>query len=406
MHKRNVTDALHLQDGLYSVQLADTRGVRWQVCGAIWQTCVAADESPTVVAAIAAPATRWVTLTVTDKGYAAPLAALLVRGLAARRNAGLGPLTLASCDNLAGNGRVLQALCVQEARAHDVSLADWIDRACVFPNSMVDRIVPAASATTLLQAQDGLGLADHAALRTENFWEWVIERHFVDNRDAAVLASAGVQVVDDVRPFEDAKLRLLNGSHSAMACIGAVAGLPLIADCIAQVPVRNFIHGLMTHEIGPLLQRPHWADYRDALLLRFANPHLQHSVHQIASDSSLKVALRWVPAAVAALQAGLPVTRLAFCAAAWMRYCQGVDDAGQAYALSDPNADTLRSTARAHAASASATFKHLGTLPAVWGDVLPQHPHWQSLVTDHLRSIQSHGLLASIAMLAAHPSQV
>ena len=406
MHKRHVTDALRSQDGLYSVQLAATAGVRWQVCGAIGQTCVAAEEPQTVVAAMAALSTRWVTLTVTEKGYAPPLAALLVQGLAARRNAGLGGLTLASCDNLAGNGRVLQSLCVQAARAHDASLADWIEGVCAFPNSMVDRIVPAASATTLQQAQHGLGLTDHAALRTEEFWEWVIERHFVDNSDAAVLATAGVQVVDDVRPFEDAKLRLLNGSHSAMACIGAVAGLPLVSDCMAQAPLRDFIHGLMTHEIGPLLARPHWADYRDALLLRFANPHLQHSVHQIASDSSLKVALRWVPAAVAALQAGLPVTRLAFCAAAWMRYCQGTDDAGQTYALSDPNAATLQSTARAHAASASATFDHLGTLPAVWGDVLPRHPYWRSLVINHLQAIQSHSLLASVAMLAPQPAQL
>ena len=397
MHKRHVTDALRSQDSIYSVQLAGTRGVRWQVCGAIWQTCVATEESQTVVAAIAAAATRWVTLTVTEKGYAAPLAALLVRGLAARRHAGLGGITLASCDNLAGNGRVLQALCVQAARAQDASLADWIDGACAFPNSMVDRIVPAASRTTLLQAQDGLGLADHAALRTEEFWEWVIERNFVDDRDAAVLATAGVQVVDDVRPFEDAKLRLLNGSHSAMACFGAVAGLPLVSDCIAQPALRSFVVGLMTHEVGPLLHRPHWAAYRDALLLRFANPHLQHSVHQIASDSSIKIALRWVPAALAALHAGLPITHLAFCAAAWMRYCQGVDEAGQAYALSDPRAEQLQSTAHALASNAQATFDTLGCLTAVWGEGLPRNAHWRSQVVAHLESITAHGILASAA---------
>ncbi len=391
--------ALRAQDGLYSVQLASAEGRHWQVSGAVWSSCLATRERHLVVAALTAASTRWVTLTVTEKAYGPDLADLLVEGLAARRRAGLRGLTLASCDNLQGNGRVLQALCCQRAQLRQDDLDAWIDAECAFPNSMVDRIVPAACAVVMQQAQGALGATDNAALRTEAFWEWVIERRFVDDTDASTLAAAGVKVVGSVRPFEDAKLRLLNGSHSAMACIGAVAALPVVSDCVQQPTVRQFVHQLMTCEVGPLQERQDWPDYRDALMARFANPYLQHSVHQIASDSSLKIALRWVPAALDALNAGRSITRLAFCAAAWMRYCLGVDELGQPYPLSDPSAETLLAGARASATNASATFDTLGCLRPVWGDQLPRNSSWRSLVITHLEAIRSHGIIASATPL-------
>ena len=394
MRNPALAEALARQDGLYSVQLASAAERRWHIGGALWQTCLATTQRHQVVQALAAASTRWVTLTVTEKAYGAPLAGLLLEGLAARHAAGQGGLTLASCDNLPGNGNHLRELCLQHGAVRYPGLQAWIQGRCAFPNSMVDRIVPAGSDAIRAQAGEVLGVDDAAALRTEVFWEWVIERQFVDTGDAPALAGAGVQVVDDVRAFEDAKLRLLNGSHSAMACIGAVAGLPLVSDCMAQVAVRALLHGLMTHEMAPLLQRPDWAAYRDALLQRFANPHLQHSVHQIASDSSLKIALRWVPAALQALQQGVPVRRLAFCAAAWMRYCLGVDESGRPYSLSDPLADQLLTLARTHATNAGETFATLGSLPGVWGDQLPRSTLWRSLVLEQLEAIRLHGVLA------------
>jgi fructuronate reductase len=398
MRQPALADALAAQDGLYSVQLASAHERRWQVSGAIWRTCLATRERQTVVQALAAASTRWVTLTVTEKAYGPELAGLLVEGLAARRAAGCGGLTVASCDNLHHNGRSLQALCVHHARTQDPALAHWIDTVCAFPDSMVDRIVPAGSPAITAQAQEALGVTDRAALRSEVFSEWVIERRFVDATDAGVLASAGVQVVDDVRPYEEAKLRLLNGSHSAMACIGAVAGLPVISDCVGRAEVHQFVHTLMGTDIGPLLQRHDWPAYRDALLARFANPYLQHSVHQIATDSSLKITLRWVPAAVDALHAGRPFSRLAFCAAAWMRYWLGEDEAGNSYSVSDPLAETLRENGRKHKGDPAATFDALGRMPAIWGDVLAHDPAWRAGVIGHLQSIQSHGILAGAAL--------
>jgi fructuronate reductase len=400
MHNPAVADALAAQDRLYALRLASARAVRWRVCGAISRTSVAAQNRSEVVAAIASPNTRWVTLTVTEKAYGPELAGLLIDGLALRQQARLPGLTLACCDNLLANGRQLQALCVDEADRRGASLAAWLQQACAFPCSMVDRIVPASSPDTLQAAEQALGVDDRVALRTEAFWEWVIERRFADPSDAVALESAGVRVVDDVAAFEEAKLRLLNGSHSAMACVGAVAGLPVISDCIARPEIRDYVHGLMSHEVGPLLRRSDWPHYRDALIERFSNPSLQHSVHQIAIDSSKKISQRWIPAAQDALAQGRSVDRLAFAAAAWMRYCQGADDAGHTYALSDPLADSLLSAARSHQGDIRGSFDALGRNPAIWGKHLPDHRGWRMQVEAHLASIQSGGMLAALSRLA------
>jgi fructuronate reductase len=399
MHNSGVADALAAQDGLYSVQIADSAGTSWQICGAIRQTCVAAHDPAQVVRFIAAPATRWVTLTVTEKGYGPELAALLVQGLAARHAAGLDGLTIASCDNLTDNGRKLQALCIEAAQTHGAALVDWLASACAFPNSMVDRIVPASSPACRAAALQALGVDDQAPLATEAFWEWVIERRFADAGDAAVLVGAGVTITDDVAPFEEAKLRLLNGSHTALACIGAVAGLPTVSECINNLGIRQFVHDLMTHEVGPLVRRTDWPRYRDALLARFANPALQHSVHQIASDSSQKIPQRWVPCIHAALSAGLPVERLAFGAATWMRYLRGADEQGQPYAMRDPMAKQLQALALAHGNDTSAAVQALGTQPGIWGVQLAHDAHWLSRVAHWLDRITRLGVLGAMPQL-------
>ena len=401
MRSTQLADDLAAQQGLYAVQIASHEGTRWQVPGALLRTSVLAREPQQVVEAIAAPGTRWLTLTVTEKAYTPALAGVIVQGLALRQARGLPGLTIASCDNLSDNGRRLQALCLEAARNTDPALTRWIAASCAFPNSMVDRIVPATTPARLEAAREALGVEDRGALGTEGFWEWVIEHRFVDDSDAALLAGAGVTVVQDVLPYEEAKLRMLNGSHSAMACIGAVAGLPVISDCISQPAIRAFIHALMTDEVAPHLSRPDWADYRDALLARFANPALQHSVHQIATDSSQKIPQRWPPSAVRQLHQDQPFEHLAFAAAAWMRYLLGVDERGQAYTVNDPMAATLQPLARLHAADASACVQALSAFPAVWGEVLCSHALWQSHVAHWLVQIRSLGVLAALADLNA-----
>lgn len=396
MRTTELADALAKQDGLYSVQVASRDERRWQVVGSVLQTCVAAREPERVMAAIAAPDTRWLTLTVTEKAYGPALAALLVRGLAARHAAGLGGLTMASCDNLSDNGRKLQKLCVDFAALNDTALAQWIVATCTFPNSMVDRIVPAATAQHRGAAAQALGLADACALGTEGFWEWVIERRFVDASDGDALAAAGVTVVDDVKPFEEAKLRMLNGSHTAIALIGAVLGRRTVDDCINEPVIHRFVHGLMTAMVMPHLRRPGLPAYRDALLARFANPQLHHSVHQIATDSSLKIPLRWQATVLAQLAVGGTIEPLALATAVWMRYLRGADERGQAYAISDPLAASLQATAQQHQGNVPATVQALLSIRSIWGDVLPHNAHWTARVAYWLQFILQHGVAASL----------
>ena len=395
MRSTELADALAAQDGLYAVQVASAEGVAWQVVGAILKTCVAAREPAQVIDAMAAPETRWITLTVTEKGYGPALAGLLVQGLAARRTKGLSGLTVASCDNLSDNGRKLQRLVLDAAQEQGGDLAAWIENACAFPSSMVDRIVPAATARQQSDAAAALGVADACALATEGFTEWVIENRFHDPSDAEVLRAAGVNVVDDVKLFEEAKLRMLNGSHTAMALLGAVQGWPMIADGVARPAVRQYVFDFMTRMVMPHLKRPGLPAYRDALLARFANPGLRHKVHQIATDSSLKIPLRWLPTLNDNLAAGqgadVDVNALAFATAVWMRFLQGVDETGAAYTISDPQAASLQALARQHQGDVAASVKALLGVASIWGTDLPQDSRFTSRVAHWLARIQADG---------------
>jgi len=400
MHSSVLADALAKQDCLYAVQIASHAGTRWQVCGAVLRTSVAARERMLVVDAIGAAQTRWLTLTVTEKAYTSTLAELLLDGLRVRQKAELPGLTIASCDNLSHNGTRLQALCLQTATTRgDNALMRWIADNCRFPNSMVDRIVPAATPGRLLAAHDTLGLRDACALGTEDFWEWVIERQAINADDAMVLASAGVKVVDDVAVFEQAKLGMLNGSHSAIAYCGAVAGLPDVASCIGEPGFAHFVHQLMGQEIAPHVRRPDWQDYRDALLLRFANPELHHSVLQIANDGSQKISQRWVPSIQAQLQAGDSVEHMALAAAAWCRFLRGVDERNLSYAIQDPMAPLLQDLAQRHAGDAEATTNALLGLPVIWGDALVSDAIWRHRVTHWLAVTNSHGVRGAMDQL-------
>jgi fructuronate reductase len=399
MTRPDLVNALRAQDGLYAVRVADGQGVSWHVPGALWRMHVAATERNDVVQAIAAASTRWVTLTVTEKGYTPALAQLLLDGLRLRQQAGLPGLTIASCDNLQGNGHQLQALVKATTRAQDAELLRWLDAHCAFPCSMVDRIVPAATTDVLAAASQALGLRDDAALSTEGFWEWVIEDRLADPADAALLQSAGVRVTPNVHSYEEAKLRMLNGSHSAMALMGAVTGRPFMASCIGEPHIRSFVHRLMSREVAPHLARSDWADYRDALIARFGNPYLKHSVHQIATDSSQKIPQRWPPSVLGQIAQGASFEHHALAAAVFVRYTLGVDEQGQAYALNDPQADSLMAMGAAQRTEPEACVRALLAREDLWGKALSGHAAWAARVTHWHQQVLQHGVDASLQQL-------
>ena len=401
MTRPDLVQQLRAQDGLYAVRVADGQGVKWQVPGALWRMSVATTERDAVVQAIAAPATRWLTLTVTEKGYTPQLAQLLLDGLRLRHQKGLPGITVASCDNLQGNGHKLQALVKAAATAQDAKLLSWLDAHCAFPCSMVDRIVPAATPEVMAAAQAALGVQDHCALSTEGFWEWVIEDRFTDPQDAALLQSAGVRVTADVYSYEEAKLRLLNGSHSAMALMGAVTGRPFIASCIGVPHIRGFVFQLMGREVAPHLKRTDWAEYRDALIARFGNPYLKHSVHQIATDSSQKIPQRWPPSVLGQIANGASFEHNALAAAVFVRYTLAVDEHGQAYTLNDPQADSLMALGAAQRSQPEASVRALLAREDLWGSALPGHAAWIARVTHWHQQVMQHGVDAAILQLLA-----
>ncbi len=376
MTQPGLVNKLRAQDGLYAVRIAGATGVEWQVPGALWQTSVATTERHSVLNAIAAPSTRWITLTVTEKGYTSTLAQLLIDGLRLRHAAGHAGLTIASCDNLQGNGHKLQALIHATATAQDAALMKWMDTHCAFPCSMVDRIVPAATDEVAAAAKVALGLIDDCALSTETFWEWVIEDKFVEPADAALLAKCGVRVTPDVHSYEEAKLRMLNGSHSAMALMGAITGRPYIASCIGIDHIREFVDRLMSHEVAPHLSRTDWADYRDALIQRFGNPYLKHSVHQIATDSSQKIPQRWPPSVLGQMAKGQSFEHHALAAAIFLRYTLAIDEQGHAYTLNDPQAESLLAIGKTQVADAMGSLKALLSRSDLWGTELPRNTQW------------------------------
>lgn len=295
-----VVRQLRPQDGLYGVLTLGPTATSLRVVGSVVDVADGRREAARVVGAIAAPTTHLVTLTVTEQGYApdGPTVALLAAGLRARWAAGGAPLTVLSCDNLTGNGRVL-GRAVRRATAADADAATlqaWIDRSVTFPSSMVDRIVPATTPEHHRAAEELLLAHDEALVAAEPFGQWVIEDRFAGPRPA--WDQVGATLTADVGPFEEAKLRLLNGTHTLLACAGLVRGHATIADAVGDPVLLAQARALQAEAIATL-EAPPGVDlgrYAEDLLVRFANPATGHRTAQVASASTSKIPQRWSPA--------------------------------------------------------------------------------------------------------------
>ncbi|MGN6123828.1 MAG: mannitol dehydrogenase family protein, partial [Sphingomonas oligoaromativorans] len=295
LRSAGVRDQLVPQDGLYSLVVRSGEQQRIRILGAVQDVLVAPEDPARVVAALASADVHLVTLTVTEKGYrldpatgrliegdpdiAADLADLsaprtvpgfLVAGLKARREAGLPPFTAVSCDNLPHNGRLLRNAVLAMARAHDAALAAWIEAEGAFPQTMVDRIVPATTDADIAALAERIDVEDRAMVKTEPFTQWVIEDRFCGPRPD--FAALGVRLTADVAPWEEAKLRLLNGAHSGIAYLGGLAGIEFVNQFVARPEGRAFVEALWD-ESAETLSPPEGLDidaYRGELMARFA----------------------------------------------------------------------------------------------------------------------------------------
>lgn len=360
--------ALRAQDHLYTVLEKGRDGNQAIIVGAV-NECLNAklDGMEAIIEKFCEPQVAIVSLTVTEKGYcidpatgkldtanariihdlqnpAEPHSApgILVEALNRRRERGLLPFTVLSCDNIPDNGHVVRNAIIGMAEKRSQELADWIREKVTFPSTMVDRIVPAATPESLQEITDTLGVEDPCAISAEPFIQWVIEDNFVAGRPQWEVA--GVEMVDDVMPWEQMKLRMLNGSHSFLAYLGYLAGYQHINDCMADENFYRAAHQLMMQEQAPTL-RVKGVDlrqYAHNLLERFSNPALQHRTWQIAMDGSQKLPQRMLESVRWHLQQEDEWPCLALGIAAWMRYVSGVDDAGNAIDIRDPLAQKIK----------------------------------------------------------------
>lgn len=399
------------QDGLYALLVRDGAGERVRVVGSVRDVLVVPDDPAATVARLARPDTHLVTLTVTEKGYkldrsgggllrddadvahdlsgGAPRTApgLIAAGLAARRSAGLAPFTALSCDNLPDNGALLKAAVLEMADALDPALAAWVAAEGAFPATMVDRIVPAADAGVLAAARDRLGMEDLGALATEPFWQWVVEDRFCGPRPD--FASLGVQLTDRVGPWEDAKLRLLNGAHSGIAYLGGLAGDDFVHEFVERPEGARFVERLWD-QAAATLSPPEGMDvvaYRRDLMARFRNPSLRHRTRQIAMDGSQKLPQRLVATMRDAAARGGALDALALAVAGWMRWQAGRTDGGEAFAVDDPLADRL---AAARSGGAPALLAAIGA---------QLEPGALDAVTRALTVLEERGAAAAVATL-------
>jgi fructuronate reductase len=363
-------DALAPQGFAYTaVELGEAETAR--VIEVIEDVLVAPEDPEAVLARMADPGVRIASLTVTEKGYchapatgrllmdhpdivhdlgaALPRSApgFLVRALQRRRAAGLRPFTVMSCDNLPANGRLVRGVVLDFARAVDPGLADWIAAEGRFPSTMVDRITPAVTEADIARVERLTGLRDAAPVLHEPFRQWVLEDDFVDCARPD-LGTVGVELVGDVTPYEHMKLRMLNGTHSALAYLGYLAGHETIAETVADPVFAAFVRRLWAREIIPAVKAPPGVDlgaYADALMARYRNPAIRHRTWQIAMDGSQKLPQRILGTMAEALEAGRDLPGLALVLAGWMRYVGGRDESGEAIDVRDPMAARLRALA-------------------------------------------------------------
>ena len=412
-------DLLKPQGFAYTaVELAPTGEVS-QVINVLNDVLVAREDPMAVLQAMASPAIKIVSLTITEKGYchepstgtlnrkhadiihdidhSLPKSAIgfLVRALQMRHAAGVSPFTVLCCDNLPQNGNLVRGIVLELAGLINPNLADWIAQNGAFPSTMVDRIVPATSPEDIATLADKSGYLDHSPVIHEPFRQWVIEDDFV-NEEYPDFAAAGAQMVDDVTAFEHMKLRCLNGTHSSLAYLGYLAGHETIFDTVSNPDFARYCRHLWSAEIIPSLNPPEGTNlqhYAKALFERYSNPAIRHLTWQIAMDGSQKLPQRILGTISENLAAERASPGLILAVAAWMRYIGAVDETGQTIDVQDPLAKLLKSLSDA-GEDAMAKVNALLSLREVFPESLAINPLFQKALYQAFSRLSEYGAQA------------
>lgn len=422
---RLLIEALRKQQCLYTVAEKGADATELKVIGSMKEALhPELDGCRAILDALVRPETVIVSLTVTEKGYCAepasgeldlnhplikhdlaapdrPKSAIgyIVEALRLRRQLGLRPFTVMSCDNLRENGHVARIAVLGLARARDAGLADWIAQQVTFPCTMVDRIVPAATPQALQEIADSLGVDDPCAIACEPFRQWVIEDNFVNGRPD--WDRVGAQFVDDVVPFEMMKLRMLNGSHSFLAYLGYLGGCDAIADTMTHAQYRQAALALMMQEQAPTLSMPAGTDlaaYAKGLIERFSNPSLRHRTWQIAMDGSQKLPQRMLDPIRQHVAEGTNFRHLALGVAGWMRYILGEDEQGNTIEVVDPLSGTFQTLNQRYPRGPERVQALLG-IRAIFGDDLPANARFVTAITEAYEQLCRVGARAAVEAL-------
>lgn len=409
-------DRLARQDWLTTIVELDPEGLSARVIGPMMDFLEV--DGAKLVEALADPAIRIVSLTITEGGYyidamtggfdgthadimgdvATPEApktvfGLLIAGLKARRAAGHPPFTVMTCDNLPENGHVARQAVEGLAALIDPDFAAWIGANVAFPNSMVDCITPATSDRERALVKERFGIEDAAPVVCEPFHQWVMEDNFPLGRPA--LEKVGVEFVEDVAPYELMKLRILNGGHAAIAYPSALLGHHFVHDAMADPDIRAWLVKLQKSEAIPTLVPIEGVDYEaylDLIVSRFANPEVGDTIPRLCLDGSNRQPKFILPTVRQALKEGRSVDGLALEVAFWCRYCVAEDEAGRAISVDDEAAAELKERALAARSNPTAFLEY----SRVFGD-LAREAAFHDCFAAHLTDIWSRGVRAVLA---------
>jgi fructuronate reductase len=403
------------QDGLYTVVERGAGAAPPRIVGVLREIGNAAADPASVLDRICDPAVHVVTLTVTEKGYrhdpvtgelrrddpdvradlGSPtprtVPAVLAHAIARRAAAGAGPLTVISCDNLPGNGRLLQGLVSDFADAAGLNL----DGALVaFPSTVVDRIVPVTTDHDIADLEARAGVRDEAPVICEPFRQWVIEDQFAGPVPA--WGAVGAQLVDDAEPWEQLKLRMLNAAHSTLAYLGLRLRYRSIADAVQDPTLANVCRRLFTEDVQPSLATPAGVDvaaYGESVLARFANKALPHTTIQVASDGSQKIGPRLLSTIRARAEQGATASWAALGVAGWaLHVIDPVDAAGHSIELADPRAGELRQ--KVAGATMPGGVRRLVSDPTVVGSDLASNTDFVERVVEFADNLYRYGSAA------------
>jgi len=367
LHSEDSFNKLAGQDFVFNALSMSSTKKRVRKISSISDFLVAQKEGQSVLNALSDVKIEFVSLTITEKGYhynsdkkeldfsnqniindlenlENPKTAVgfLVAGLRDRYLNGKVPFTILSCDNLPNNGAVVKKIILDFAQKIDLSFAKWISKEVCFPSSMVDRITPATKDQDIINFAEEYGVYDPALVIHEEFSQWIIEDKFSSARPNFELA--GIQMVSNVELHEKMKLRCLNGTHSALAYLGYLAGFNTIAECVSDDSLLNYIQYLWEKEIIPTLETPEGEnlnDYSSKLLERYQNPEIEHRTWQIAMDGSQKLPQRILETVNDLLKQQKNFQGLALAIAAWIKYVTGIDLNGEIIDVRDPLANEL-----------------------------------------------------------------